>query len=396
MKKIITLSLLSSLVGCAQLMPPKTSLQTPIETINTTQSTEKFVEPTVVAELDKSVKTDPLYQSIDSIAVSEQVIKEQPAVKVTPTTENTSEPTAIKETNELAVDTPTNIDAAAVEPAENTTTDIDAAVAEPAEKTATDIDAAVVEPAENTTTNIDAAAAEPAENTATDAAVAEPAENTATNIDAAAAEPAENTATDVDAAVAEPAENTATNIDAAAAEPAENTATDVDAGATESAINAVTEMDAASIESAVNAATETDNTAASVTDEPEPVESSNDTTVDDQTAVDEQVPANEPITDDEYKTTVMHGYSVQVTASRDEQSLVTLLSLLDSQQPAWLNKKMINGSQVYTLLLGHYSDHEQAKAALALLPDAVQNNGAFVRNFYEIEHTRSPQLKQLQ
>ncbi|MEC6908143.1 SPOR domain-containing protein [Photobacterium piscicola] len=368
MKKIITLSLLSSLVGCAQLMPPKTSLQTPIETINTTQSTEKFVEPTVVAELDESVKTDPLYQSIDSIAVSEQVIKEQPAVKVTPTTENTSEPTAIKETNELAVDTPTNIDAAVVEPAENTTTNIDAAAAEPAENTATDVDAAV----------------------------AEPAENTATNIDAAAAEPAENTATDVDAAVAEPAENTATNIDAAAAEPAENTATDVDAGATESAINAVTEMDAASIESAVNAATEIDNTAASVTDEPEPVESSNDTTVDDQTAVDEQVPANEPITDDEYKTTVMHGYSVQVTASRDEQSLVTLLSLLDSQQPAWLNKKMINGSQVYTLLLGHYSDHEQAKAALALLPDAVQNNGAFVRNFYEIEHTRSPQLKQLQ
>ncbi|MEC6823603.1 SPOR domain-containing protein [Photobacterium piscicola] len=345
MKKIITLSLLSSLVGCAQLMPPKTSLQTPIETINTTQSTEKFVEPTVVAELDKSVKTDPLYQSIDSIAVSEQVIKEQPAAKATPTTENTSEPTAIEETNELAVDTTTDVDAAATEPAENAATDVDAA----------------------------------------------------------ATEPAENTATDVDAVATEPAENTTTDVDAAATEPAENVATDVDVVATESAINAVTEMDAASIESAVNAATETDNTAAvaittaTVTDEPEPIESSNDTTVDDQTVVDDQASANEPIAaDDEYKTTVMHGYSVQVTASRDEQSLVTLLSLLDSQQPAWLNKKMINGSQVYTLLLGHYSDHEQAKAALALLSEALQNNGAFVRNFYEIEHTRSPQLKQLQ
>ena len=345
MKKIITLSLLSSLVGCAQLMPPKTSLQTPIETINTTQSTEKFVEPTVVAELDKSVKTDPLYQSIDSIAVSEQVIKEQPAAKATPTTENTSEPTAIEETNELAVDTTTDVDAAATEPAENAATDVDAA----------------------------------------------------------ATEPAENAATDVDAVATEPAENTTTDVDAAATEPAENVATDVDVVATESAINAVTEMDAASIESAVNAATETDNTAAAavttatVTDEPEPIESSNDTTVDDQTVVDDQASANEPIAaDDEYKTTVMHGYSVQVTASRDEQSLVTLLSLLDSQQPAWLNKKMINGSQVYTLLLGHYSDHEQAKAALALLPEALQNNGAFVRNFYEIEHTRSPQLKQLQ
>ncbi|PST94223.1 hypothetical protein C9I86_02385 [Photobacterium sp. NCIMB 13483] len=360
MKKIITLSLLSSLVGCAQLMPPKTSLQTPIETINTTQSTEKFVEPTVVAELDKSVKTDPLYQSIDSIAVSEQVIKEQPAAKATPTTENTSEPTAIEETNELAVDTTTDVDAAATEPAKNAATDVDSAATEPAENTATDVDVVAVEPAENT-------------------------------------------ATDVDAAATEPAENAATDVDSAATEPAENTATDVDVVATEPAINAVTEMDAASIESAVNAATETDNTAtaavttATVTDEPEPIESSNDTTVDDQTVVDDQASANEPIAaDDEYKTTVMHGYSVQVTASRDEQSLVTLLSLLDSQQPAWLNKKMINGSQVYTLLLGHYSDHEQAKAALALLPEALQNNGAFVRNFYEIEHTRSPQLKQLQ
>ncbi|WP_297480500.1 SPOR domain-containing protein [uncultured Photobacterium sp.] len=246
MKKIITLSLLSSLVGCAQLMPPKTSLQTPIETINTGQVTEKFLEPTIVAEIDESVKTDPLYQSLDSIVVSEQVIDDQPVAKGISTTENSSEPAVIEEMSEVT----TNADSAAV---------------------------------------------------------------------------------------------IATNDDSSA-----------------------------------------------TIDEPESIESTIDTTVDD------QVQNNDPITDDEYKTTVMHGYSVQVTASRDEQSLVTLLSLLDSQQPAWLNKKMINGSQVYSLLLGHYSDHEQAKSALALLPEALQHSGAFVRNFYDIEHSRSPQLKQLQ
>ncbi|WP_052672612.1 SPOR domain-containing protein [Photobacterium phosphoreum] len=100
--------------------------------------------------------------------------------------------------------------------------------------------------------------------------------------------------------------------------------------------------------------------------------------------------------DDSYKTVDMHGYSLQITASRDEQSLVTLLSTLESQQPAWVNKKMLNGSQAYTLLVGHYADYDQAKSALALLPQAVQQNGAFVRNFYDIEHTGSPQLKQLQ
>ncbi|MCD9551388.1 hypothetical protein GLP31_02705 [Photobacterium carnosum] len=286
MKKIITLSLLSSLVGCAQLLPPKTPLQVPIETINTTKSTAKFVEPTVVAELDASVKTDPLYQSIDSIAVSEQVIENQPVTKVEPVEDVTSiEPSVIA--------------------ADSTITDV------------------VMEP---TTVQV-----------ANDTTIDEPVIVT----DKAAV-------TTVATDVTQPA-----------------TVTDSTA-ATEPTVDAIKTV------------------------EPEVIEPVNDTVVEDQTRVDD------PIVDDKYQTVDMHGYSVQITASRDEQSLVTLLLLLDSQQPAWLNKKMINGSQVYTLLLGHYSDHEQAKAALALLPEALQQSGAFVRNFYDIEHTGSPQLKQLQ
>ncbi|MBY3787955.1 hypothetical protein HPQ32_05805 [Photobacterium carnosum] len=292
MKKIITLSLLSSLVGCAQLLPPKTPLQVPIETINTTKSTAKFVEPTVVAELDASVKTNPLYQSIDSIAVSEQVIENQPVTKVEPVEDVTSiEPSVIA--------------------ADSTITDV------------------MTEP---TTVQV-----------ANDATIDEP------------------------VIVADKAAVT-------------TVATDVTqpATVTESAI--VTESTAAA-EPTVDAIK---------TVEPEVIEPVNDT------VVEEQIRVDDPIVDDKYQTVDMHGYSVQITASRDEQSLVTLLLLLDSQQPAWLNKKMINGSQVYTLLLGHYSDHEQAKAALALLPEALQQSGAFVRNFYDIEHTGSPQLKQLQ
>ena len=292
MKKIITLSLLSSLVGCAQLLPPKTPLQVPIETINTMKSTAKFVEPTVVAELDASVKTDPLYQSIDSIAVSEQVIENQPVTKIEPVEDVTSiEPSVIA--------------------ADSTITDV---MTEPT----------IVQVANDTTID------EPV--IVTDKAAV----------------------TTVATDVTQPATVTESAI-----------VTDSTA-ATEPTVDAIKTV------------------------EPEVIEPVNDTVVEDQTRVDD------PIVDDKYQTVDMHGYSVQITASRDEQSLVTLLLLLDSQQPAWLNKKMINGSQVYTLLLGHYSDHEQAKAALALLPEALQQNGAFVRNFYEIEHTGSPQLKQLQ
>ncbi|WP_163920329.1 SPOR domain-containing protein [Photobacterium sp. Alg240-V54] len=293
MKKIIALSLLSSLVGCAQLMPPKTPLQTPMDTINTTKMTDNFSEPKVVAELDASVKTDPLYQSIDSIAVSEQQI-EAPAP------------------------------AAALEP--------EAVAVEPAvEPTAVNNEAAIV----------------------TDAAQSNP----ATSIDNAEV----TSATAVEPAV----EATAANNEAAIVTDSTDNA-EVAPAATPSEPAAV-EPTAAMTEPVSEATPET-------------------------TVVEEAPQTNE----DGYKTVDMHGYSIQITTSRDEPSLVALLSLLESQQPAWVNKKMLTGSQVYTLLLGHYADYDQAKAALIALPQAVQNNGAFVRNFYDIEHTGSPQLKQLQ
>ncbi|PSU36545.1 SPOR domain-containing protein [Photobacterium phosphoreum] len=314
MKKIIALSLLSSLVGCAQLMPPKTPLQVPIETINTTKATDTFVEPTIVAELDASVKTDPLYESSDSIAVSEQAITE-PEPAATSTEANTVTNTAVSvpaETTESAVTEPQAVEpqAVTVEAAVNS-----AEITEPTPKAVSEVAA-----------------------TSTEA-------NTVTNT--AASAPAETT---------EPAA-----VEAQAVEPQAVTA-----------------------EAVVNSAEITEPTPEAVSEVAPVAETP---TVEDDTS---------QTIDDSYKTVDMHGYSLQITASRDEQSLVTLLSTLESQQPAWVNKKMLNGSQAYTLLVGHYADYDQAKSALALLPQAVQQNGAFVRNFYDIEHTGSPQLKQLQ
>ncbi|MCD9510421.1 hypothetical protein CTM76_19105 [Photobacterium phosphoreum] len=318
MKKIIALSLLSSLVGCAQLMPPKTPLQVPIETINTTKATDTFVEPTIVAELDASVKTDPLYESSDSIAVSEQAITEP-------------EPAA---TN-IEANTVTNTAASA--PAEST----EPAVAEPQ---AVEPQAVTAEAAVNS-----AEITEPTPEAVSEVAVTSTEANTVTNTVASA--PASVPAETTEPAVTEPQ---------------------------------AVEPQAVTAEAVVNSAEITEPTPEAVS---EVVPVAETPTVEDDTS---------QTIDDSYKTVDMHGYSLQITASRDEQSLVTLLSTLESQQPAWVNKKMLNGSQAYTLLVGHYADYDQAKSALALLPQAVQQNGAFVRNFYDIEHTGSPQLKQLQ
>ncbi|PQJ38669.1 hypothetical protein BTN98_14840 [Photobacterium aquimaris] len=318
MKKIIALSLLSSLVGCAQLTPPKIPLQTPIDTINTTKMTDNFSEPKVVAELDASVKTDPLYQSSDSIAVSEQQL-EVPAP---------SEP-------EVAV--------AVVEPA--------------AAPTVVNNDAAIV------TDSTDAVEA-------TDAAQSNP----AASIDNAEVTPA--------ATPSEPAaEPTVVNNDAAIVTDNTDAVEATDASQSNPAVS----IDNAEVTPAATPSEPAVEPTAAMT---EPLSETTPET----TMAEEALQTNE----DGYKTVNMHGYSIQITASRDEPSLVALLSLLESQQPAWINKKMLNGSQVYTLLLGHYADYDQAKAGLMSLPQVVQNNGAFVRNFYDIEHTGSPQLKQLQ
>ncbi|MCD9520980.1 SPOR domain-containing protein [Photobacterium phosphoreum] len=371
MKKIIALSLLSSLVGCAQLMPPKTPLQVPIETINTTKATDTFVEPTIVAELDASVKTDPLYESSDSIAVSEQAITE-PEPAATNTETNTVTNTAASapaETTEPAVTEsqavePQAVTAEAVVNSAEITEPTPEAVSEPA---ATNIEA-------NTVTNT--AASAPAEST--EPAVAEPQAVTAEAAvnSAEITEPTPEAVSEV--AVTSTEANTVTNTVASA--PASAPAS-VPAETTEPA---VTESQAVTAEAVVNSAEITEPTPEAVSEVAPVAETP---TVEDDTS---------QTIDDSYKTVDMHGYSLQITASRDEQSLVTLLSTLESQQPAWINKKMLNGSQAYTLLVGHYADYDQAKSALALLPQAVQQNGAFVRNFYDIEHTGSPQLKQLQ
>ncbi|MCG3865247.1 MULTISPECIES: SPOR domain-containing protein [unclassified Photobacterium] len=95
------------------------------------------------------------------------------------------------------------------------------------------------------------------------------------------------------------------------------------------------------------------------------------------------------------KTTAVKGFSIQLLAMREANEFKPYLSQLPADQPAWLNDKKINGSSVYTLLYGHYSDYETAKAALAAMPQKLVNSGAFVRNLSDIEATQYPTLERI-
>ncbi|KPA52088.1 hypothetical protein VT25_16610 [Photobacterium leiognathi subsp. mandapamensis] len=95
------------------------------------------------------------------------------------------------------------------------------------------------------------------------------------------------------------------------------------------------------------------------------------------------------------KTTSITGYSIQLLALRNASEFMPYLNQLPSDQPAWLNDKTINGSSVYTLLYGHYSDYDAAKAALAAMPKKITQTGAFVRNLADIETTQFPKLERI-
>ncbi len=95
------------------------------------------------------------------------------------------------------------------------------------------------------------------------------------------------------------------------------------------------------------------------------------------------------------KTTSIQGYSIQLLALRNASEFLPYLKQLPSDQPAWLNDKTINGSSVYTLLYGHYSDYDAAKAALAGMPKKITQTGAFVRNLADIETTQFPKLERI-
>ncbi|WP_305463146.1 SPOR domain-containing protein [Photobacterium leiognathi] len=107
-----------------------------------------------------------------------------------------------------------------------------------------------------------------------------------------------------------------------------------------------------------------------------------------ETTATEEMPVGE-------KTTSIQGYSIQLLALRNASEFLPYLKQLPSDQPAWLNDKTINGSSVYTLLYGHYSDYDAAKAALAGMPKKITQTGAFVRNLADIETTQFPKLERI-
>ncbi|GEA50386.1 cytochrome c biogenesis protein CcdA [Vibrio inusitatus NBRC 102082] len=79
------------------------------------------------------------------------------------------------------------------------------------------------------------------------------------------------------------------------------------------------------------------------------------------------------------------GFSIQLATISDEEKARAFGKALNAESDLWLQSKEINNKPVYSVLMGDFGDYDEAKAAVASLPDGLQKLKPFVKNFTDKE-----------
>jgi septal ring-binding cell division protein DamX len=90
------------------------------------------------------------------------------------------------------------------------------------------------------------------------------------------------------------------------------------------------------------------------------------------------------------------GYTIQVVAVGSQAKVATFSDKLPKNgQPIWQNYKVVNGTKWYSILFGDYATKQQAKEAIATLPNEFKNLKPFVRSIDQIKKSEYPTLSKL-
>ncbi|GEM79373.1 SPOR domain-containing protein [Vibrio superstes] len=79
------------------------------------------------------------------------------------------------------------------------------------------------------------------------------------------------------------------------------------------------------------------------------------------------------------------GFSIQLATISDEEKAKAFAKALNTESALWLQAKEINDKPVYSVLMGDFGDYDEAKAAVAALPEGLQKLKPFVKNFTDKE-----------
>ncbi|ANO34733.1 hypothetical protein BCT86_15780 [Vibrio breoganii] len=79
------------------------------------------------------------------------------------------------------------------------------------------------------------------------------------------------------------------------------------------------------------------------------------------------------------------GFSIQLATISEEEKAKAFAKALNTESALWLQAKEINDKPVYSVLMGDFGDYDEAKAAVAALPERLQKLKPFVKNFTDKE-----------
>lgn len=91
-----------------------------------------------------------------------------------------------------------------------------------------------------------------------------------------------------------------------------------------------------------------------------------------------------------------YGFTIQVVAVGAQNKVNQFAAKLPQDgQPIWENYKMVNGTKWFTVLYGDYATHQDAAAAITMLPIDLRAMKPFVKSIDAIKNSEYPTLNKL-
>ncbi|MGF1681491.1 SPOR domain-containing protein [Photobacterium makurazakiensis] len=90
-------------------------------------------------------------------------------------------------------------------------------------------------------------------------------------------------------------------------------------------------------------------------------------------------------------------FTIQVLALTEERQVdvKNYIHHIEGQQPIWVNWKKSQGYRWYAVIYGDFETKDEARAVIEKLPNAVRQQGPFVRSFADVQSDKQTDVFRL-
>ena len=90
-------------------------------------------------------------------------------------------------------------------------------------------------------------------------------------------------------------------------------------------------------------------------------------------------------------------FTIQVLALTEERQadVRNYINHIQGQQPIWVNWKKSQSGRWYAVIYGDFETKDEAKSVIDRLPEAVRQQGPFIRSFAEVQNDKQTDVFRL-